>query len=44
LYKDLTKDFHLIANLGSEIKDSQGESMKAQTGNMGLILENKFLS
>ncbi len=40
--KDLTKDFHLSANLGSEIKDSQGESMNAETGNMGLILENKF--
>jgi len=42
LNKDLTKDLHLSVNLGAEIKDNQGSSIYSQTGDAGLVIENKF--
>jgi len=38
--KDLTTNWHLSANLGAEIKDYKGSSLKSDTG--PLSLENKF--
>ena len=40
--KDLSKDWHLSANLGAEIKDTQDASIDSETGDGGLVLENKF--
>ena len=40
--KDLTKDLHLTANLGAEIKDSKNYSIDSETGDGGLVIENKF--
>jgi len=38
--KNLSKDFHLSANLGAEIRDYKGASLSSYTGE--LVLENKF--
>jgi len=40
--KDLTKDWHLSANAGAEIRDNQSAKIDSDTGSSGLVLENKF--
>ena len=40
--KDLTEDWHLSANLGAEIRDNQSSGIDSETGDGGLVIENKF--